>query len=165
MTSPAENSKCAQCGKPIPEAVAGENLCVVCRYGGSSKPAPSEPTEYEVALDQTPGSPPCLPPEVDLLYRLEEAGVDFPDRRRAVAVIEAAFDDYGDCRAGQALCMLLAKLPGARPWTALRLALGRGNVAAEARRLRIAPQILHRTVAQLRKRMIPSPPIEGHGPE
>ena len=61
--------------------------------------------------------------------------------------------------------MLLAKLPGARPWTALRLALGRGNVAAEARRLRIAPQILHRTVAQLRKRMIPSPPIEGHGPE
>jgi hypothetical protein len=51
---------CMGCGREIPPAIIGDPdyedsaYCVACRYHGHHKPAePTEPTEYEIAVERT----------------------------------------------------------------------------------------------------------------
>jgi hypothetical protein len=153
----ATSDKCKTCGKQIPALPAEDAECIACRYAASGKaPEDAPPSAYDLALDTVAAPEAEQDPVVRLAEDLQGLGVTFPDLGRAMRLMDGAVQDMAIRRAGEALAFILARLPGGRRGTELRVALlgtVDGDLAGQARRVNVAPQILWRSVERLRKRI------------
>jgi hypothetical protein len=100
--------------------------------------------------------PPEAPPAVALAERLQDMGADFPDLGAALRAIDEALDQAGLERAGEALGIIFARLPGGRRGAELRAALlgtVDGDLAGQARALGVSKQAFWLSVKRLTARI------------
>lgn len=115
-----------------------------------------QPSEFSIALEQTPAPEASLSLEAQLLDALIETGATFPDAAGALRAIETVLDVAGDQRAAEALGFVFARLPGGKHGQELRAAL---NLSMDcdgvelARQNRETKQAWHQRIDRLRRRI------------
>ena len=116
-----------------------------------------EPEYFEAtAGDRTP-------PELALFHALEDVGAVFPDVAKALDVIEAAFEFYGNMRAGDAMRILTRRLnergkKGKEIRAALMLLFVDTNMTDEASAAGVTRQTFDTHVQRAHKRIFPDDP-------
>ena len=115
---------------------------------------PDHPSEFSIALEQTPAPEPQPSPAEDLLHTLEDLfGAECPRPKQALLAIESTLDAAGDQRAAESLGFILGRLRG-RHGRLLRVALlGAANMSDEARAVGMKPQNFHRDVQKLKAKI------------
>ena len=105
-------------------------------------------------MPDIPWHPSPQSPERQLLEALKDLGVVFPDDEKALKAIEDGFDIHGDCRAADALCAIIARLPDTKAGLQLRLALLNATATeSNATKLGITRQTLAVNLERLKKRL------------